>query len=100
MTLLPTLLSLLGALVAIVLLIVPYVTRPAALEVNGESQAVMAGGMLSFLLVAGVLYLLNPDHLGAIRPRAVEAAALAGFASVVWLPVYLTAVKARMRRRR
>lgn len=85
---------------AIVWVIVPYVARPAAVEAQGTSQVTLAGGVLSFLLIAGALYAVNPDHVTALRPRAVEAAVLAAVAAVVWLPVYLVAVKARIRGRR
>jgi hypothetical protein len=100
MTLLPWIAAGLGVLAVIVFVIVPYVTRPAVLETNGENQAVSAGGVLSFLLVAGLLFAVNPDHMTEIRSRAVEAAVLTALAAVVWLPVYLVAVKARIRGRR
>lgn len=89
-----------GLLAAILLLIVPWVTRPAAVAANGESQTVMAGAMMAFLLVTGVLFAVNPDDLASFRPRMVEAAVLAAAGGVIWVPAYLVAVTSRLRRLR
>jgi hypothetical protein len=90
----------LGVMAVIAFGIVPFVTRPSALESSGETQAVSAGGVLSFLLIAGLLFAANPDRMTEVRSRAVEAAVLTALSAVVWLPVYLVAVKARVRRGR
>jgi hypothetical protein len=100
MTVLPWIAAGLGVLAVIVFVIVPYVTRPSALGSSGEDQAVSAGGMLCFLLIAGLLFAVNPDQMTEIRSRAVESAVLTALAAVIWLPVYLVAVKARIRGRR
>jgi hypothetical protein len=41
------------------------------------------------------LFVMNPDHMIDLKPRFWEAAGLAGFSAIFWLPWYLFAFTRR-----
>lgn len=80
--------------------IVPLAVRlVAAGHVPGAGGGIL-GIALCFALVAGVLFVANPDHLAALQPRAVEAASLAALAGIVWLPWFLLLYSGRLKEMR
>ena len=79
----------------ITFLVVPFVTRPAMLFDKGPAHARIMGILICAITAIIVLFLINPDHLTALKPRAWEAIALAGFSAIFWLPWYLYAFTRR-----
>lgn len=75
--------------------VVPFVTRPAMLFDKGPAHARMVGILICAVTAVGVLFALNPDHMIGLKPRFWEAAALAGFSAIFWLPWYLYAFSRR-----
>ncbi|WP_022704279.1 hypothetical protein [Pseudorhodobacter ferrugineus] len=85
----------LAAFAFITFLVVPFVTRPAMLFDKGPAHARIMGILICAITAIIVLFLLNPDHLTDLKPRAWEATALAGFSAIFWLPWYLYAFTRR-----
>lgn len=90
---------------AVILAVIARGIVPLALRIVAAGHLPGAGGgilglALSFALVAGVLFVANPDHLAALHPRAVEAASLAALAGIVWLPWFLVLYSGRLREMR
>ena len=79
----------------ITFLVVPFVTRPAMLFDKGPAHARIMGILICAVTAIIALFLLNPDHLTDLKPRAWEAIALAGFSAIFWLPWYLYAFTRR-----
>lgn len=85
----------LAAFAFITFLVVPFVTRPAMLFDKGPAHARIMGILICAITAIITLFLLNPDHLTNLKPRAWEATALAGFSAIFWLPWYLYAFTRR-----
>jgi protein-S-isoprenylcysteine O-methyltransferase Ste14 len=85
----------LAAFAFITFLVVPFVTRPAMLFDKGPAHARMMGILICAVVVVLVLFALNPDHMTDLKPRFWEAAGLAGFSAIFWLPWYLFAFTRR-----
>jgi hypothetical protein len=83
------LLTTLAAFAFITFLVVPFVTRPAMLFDKGPAHARMMGILICAVVAVLVLFALNPDHMTDLKPRFWEAAGLAGFSAIFWLPWYL-----------
>ncbi|WP_050527995.1 hypothetical protein [Pseudorhodobacter aquimaris] len=71
--------------------IVPLVTRPAMLFDKGPIHARMMGLLLCGASAVLVMFVFNPDEMATLRPRFWEAAGLAGFSAIFWVPWYLYA---------
>lgn len=75
--------------------VVPFVTRPAMLFDKGPTHARMMGILICAIVAVAVLFVMNPDHMTNLKPRFWEAAGLAGFSAIFWLPWYLYAFTRR-----
>lgn len=84
-----------AAFAFITFLVVPFVTRPAMLFDKGPAHARIMGILICAVTAIAALFLINPDHLTDLKPRAWEATALAGFSAIFWLPWYLYAFTRR-----
>lgn len=84
-----------AAFALITFAVVPFVTRPAMLFDKGPAHARMMGILICGITAIVTLFLLNPDNLIDLKPRAWEAVALAGFSAIFWLPWYLYAFTRR-----
>jgi protein-S-isoprenylcysteine O-methyltransferase Ste14 len=86
---------LLSAFAFITFAVVPFVTRPAMLFDKGPAHARMMGILICAVVAVAVLFVMNPDHMIDLKPRFWEAAGLAGFSAIFWLPWYLFAFTRR-----
>ncbi|QCO56195.1 hypothetical protein EOK75_10930 [Pseudorhodobacter turbinis] len=71
--------------------IVPFVTRPAMLFDKGPTHARIMGLLLCGASAVLVFFVFNPDEMAGLKPRFWEAAGLAGFSAIFWVPWYLYA---------
>jgi hypothetical protein len=85
----------LAGFVFITFAVVPFVTRPAMLFDKGPSHARMMGILICGSVAVAVLFAMNPDRMADLKPRFWEAAGLAGFSAIFWLPWYLFAFTRR-----
>ena len=85
----------LSAFAFITFAVVPFVTRPAMLFDKGPAHARLMGILICAVTALAVLFAINPDHIADLKPRFWEAAALAGFSAIFWLPWYLFAFTRR-----